>query len=307
MQIINQLDAFPAALRGGAVSIGKFDGMHLGHSLIVHRLKSYANKLQIPSIIVTFDKPPLAVLQPEFGFRAICTLERKIELAEDFHIDAIVVLPTTQELLERKAGEFFQTVIKNTFDAKVIVEGRNFLFGCNREGTAELMKDLAVQSGIKADIVDFVQIGDARVSSSNIRHLIENGRIELVNELMPQPYRMTGKVICGDQRGRTLGFPTANLSEVQTVLPKPGIYATAALIGGKRYASTTHIGSLLTFKKTDLRLEVYVHHFDGDLYGQMLSIDFLAYLRDVICFTSTEALAAQIQTDIQHSERIYNT
>ncbi|MDR3234522.1 MAG: riboflavin biosynthesis protein RibF [Planctomycetaceae bacterium] len=304
MQIITQLDEFPESQRGGAVSIGKFDGMHLGHSLIVHRLKSYANKLQIPSIIVTFDQPPLAVLKPEFEFVPICTLERKIELIKTFHIDALIVLPATKEFLEQKAGEFFQTVIKKTFDARVIIEGHNFLFGFNREGTAESIQSFGQQSGIKVDIVDFVQIGNVRVSSSNIRHLIQNGRIESVNELMPQPYRLTGKVVRGDQRGRMLGFPTANLADVKTVLPKPGIYAAATVIDGKRFAATTHIGSLPTFKKADLRIEVFVHRFDGDLYGKTLSIDFLAFLRDIIPFNSVDELIAQMKTDVQHSERI---
>jgi riboflavin kinase/FMN adenylyltransferase len=225
-------------------------------------------------------------------------------LIKTFHIDALVVLPATKEFLEQKSGVFFQAVIKKIFDARVIVEGRNFLFGFNREGTAESIQSFGQQSGIKVDIVDFVQIGDARVSSSNIRHLIQNGRIELVNELMPQPYRLTGKVVRGDQRGRTLGFPTANLADVKTVLPKPGIYATAAMIDGQRFAATTHIGSLPTFKKTELRIEVFIHRFDGDLYGKTLSNDFLAFLRDFIPFGSADELIVQMKTDVQHSERI---
>ncbi|MDR0328326.1 MAG: riboflavin biosynthesis protein RibF [Planctomycetaceae bacterium] len=304
VQIITDLSAFPEALQGGAISIGKFDGMHLGHSLIVQRLKSYAHQQQRPAILVTFDPLPAVLLQPDADIKPICTLERKIELIRNFHVDAVVVIPTTQELLQQSAETFFYETIQDRFHAQVVVAGRDFSFGRDRIGTPDVVSLYGQWTGIEVDIVDPLQMGEERVSSSGIRRLIQSGQIERVNELMPMPYRMTGTVIGGEQRGRTLGFPTANLGNVQTILPKPGVYATVAWIDGRRYGSTTHLGTNPTFDVEKAKIEVFVHDFDGDLYGQQINVDFLALLREPMRFDSPGALVRQMQEDVLRSGRI---
>ena len=304
MQTITELAAFPETLQGGAISIGKFDGMHLGHSLIVHRLKSYAHQQQIPAILVTFDPPPSLLLQPDADPKTICTLERKIELIRNFHVDAVVVIQTTHELLQQSAETFFYETIQNRFHTKVVVAGRNFSFGRDRIGNPDVIRLYGQWTGIEVDIVDPLQIGEERVSSSGIRSLIQFGQIERVNELMPSPYRMTGTVIVGEQRGRTLGFPTANLGNVQTILPKQGIYATATWIDGRRYGSTTHIGTNPTFDVALPKIETFVHDFDGDLYAKRIDVDFLAFLREPVRFDSADALVRQMQEDVVRSRRI---
>ena len=304
MQIITGLAAFPEALQGGAVSIGKFDGMHLGHSLIVHRLKSYAHQRQIPSILVTFDPLPAVLLNPDADLKPICTLERKIELIRNFHVDAVVVIPTSHELLQQSAETFFYETIQNRFHAKVVAAGRDFSFGRDRIGTPGVIRLYGQWTGIEVDIVDPLQIGEERVSSSGIRRLIQSGQLERVNELMPMPYRMTGTVIVGEQRGRTLGFPTANLDEVQTILPKQGIYATATWIEGQRYGSTAHIGTNPTFDVALPKIEVFVHDFTGGLYGKRIDVDFLTLLREPVRFDSVESLVRQMNEDVLRSRRI---
>jgi riboflavin kinase/FMN adenylyltransferase len=306
MQIITELAAFPESLQGGAVSIGKFDGMHLGHSLIVHRLKSYAHQRQIPAILVTFDPLPAALLLPDADQKPICTLERKIELIRHFHVDAVVVIPTTHELLQQSAETFFYETIQNRFHAKVVVEGQNFSFGRDRIGTPDVIRLYGQWTGIEVDIVNALQIGEKRVSSSGIRQLIQNGHIESVNELMPLHYRMIGTVFVGDRRGRTLGFPTANLGKVQTIMPKHGIYATAAWLDGKRYGSTTHIGTNPTFNVSVPKVEVFIHDFNEDIYGKRIEIDFLTYLREPIRFDSAESLVRQMHEDVWRSRRIFD-
>ena len=303
MQIITELSAFPESLQGGAISIGKFDGMHLGHSLIVQRLKSYAHQRQIAAILVTFDLLPNVLLQPEDAAKPICTLERKIELIRNFHIDTVVVIPMTHELLQQSAETFFYETIQNRFHAQVVVAGGNFSFGRDRIGTPDVIRLYGQWTGIEVDIVEPLQLGDERVSSTGIRHLIQTGQIERVNELMPMPYRMTGTVIVGEQRGRTLGFPTANLGDVQTILPKQGIYATAAWIEGKQYGSTTHIGTNPTFDVSLPKIEVFVHDFVGDLYGKRIEVDFLAFLREPVRFDSVDALVRQMHEDVLRSQR----
>ena len=304
MQIITDPTAFPETLQGGAISIGKFDGMHLGHSLIVQRLKGYAHQQRISAVLVTFDPPPAVLLLPESDMKAICTLERKIELIRHFHVDAVVVIPTTRELLQQSAETFFYQTIQNRFHAKVVVAGKNFFFGRDRIGTPDVIRLYGQWAGIEVDIVAPLQIGEERVSSSCIRRLLQAGQFERANELMPFPYRMTGTVIAGEQRGRTLGFPTANLGGVQTILPKQGVYATATWFNGKRYGSTTHVGTNPTFDVTTPKIEIFVHDFDGNLYGERIDVDFLALLRESVRFDSVEALVWQMHEDVLRSRRI---
>jgi riboflavin kinase/FMN adenylyltransferase len=304
MPIITELSAFPETLRGGAISIGKFDGMHMGHSLIIHRLKNHAQQRQIPAVVVTFDPLPAVLLQPEVAPKPICTLERKIELVCDFQVDAVVVIPTEQGLLQQSAETFFYETIRDRFGARVVVEGSNFSFGRDRMGTSEVIRLYGQWTGIEVDIVDPLQIGEERVSSSGIRRLLQAGQIERVNELMSPPYRMSGTVTVGEQRGRTLGFPTANVGETQTILPKHGVYATATWIEGKQYGSTTHIGTNPTFDVAVPKIEVFVHDFSGDLYGKRIDVDFLSLLREPIRFDTAESLVRQMHEDVARSRRI---
>ena len=304
MQVIYDLKTLPDAFCGGVVSIGKFDGMHLGHTLIIHRLKSHAGRLRVPSIVMTFDPPPIRILRPEQDARPICTLERKIELIRTFAPDALVVLPTNRELLEQSAETFFYEMLKNRLDAKVVVEGRNFTFGRDRIGNSESIRVYGRWTGIEIDIVEPMQLGERIISSSGIRRLLGEGRVEQANELMPQPYQMAGTVVTGDRRGRTLGFPTANLDGVETILPKSGLYATVTQVDNRCHASTTHIGPNTTFGQSDPRIETFLHDFDADLYGKTLYVDFHARIRDSVRFDTAGELVRQMNIDIQQSREI---
>ncbi len=311
MQIIRNLDAIPDALRGGVVSLGKFDGIHPGHVQTIRCVQSRAAKLGVPAIVMTFDPPPVQVLRPNSELRSICTLTRKIELIQTLELDALVILPTTRELLEQSAEAFFFDMFQNKLNAKAIVEGRNFAFGRGQAGNARTLQLLGAETGIETDILASVCRDGHVISSSGIRSLLRDGRIIEANELMLKPYRMTGTVKSGDRRGRTLGFPTANLSDVETVFPKRGLYATVTHIGEKRYASTTHIGPNPTFDVSSdasgERIETFVHDFSGDLYGRTLHVDFYAWLRGSIRFDSAEALVQQMKRDIGKSEDITAT
>ncbi|MDR1963400.1 MAG: riboflavin biosynthesis protein RibF [Planctomycetaceae bacterium] len=304
MQIITDLAFFPETLRGGAVSIGKFDGMHLGHSQILQRLKSHAEDRHLPAIVLTFDPLPASILNPNNHFQPICTLERKIELISRFDIEALLLLQTDAALLCQSAETFFFKTLRERLDVSVIVEGRNFCFGHDRQGTADSIRQYGLQTGIEIDIVEPIRLNGQLISSSGIRKLLCEGNVEQASEWMLQPYRLTGTVIQGDQRGRTLGFPTANLGETETIIPKPGIYATRTIFDGKTFASTTHIGTNPTFRQSIPKIEVFIHDFCGNLYGQKISIDFLAALREIIRFETPEELIRQMNLDIQKSREI---
>ncbi|MDR2437998.1 MAG: riboflavin biosynthesis protein RibF [Planctomycetaceae bacterium] len=304
MHIITDINFFPEQFRGGVISIGKFDGMHLGHSRIIQCLKNRAEQHQIPAVILTFDSLPGLVLRPDQNIRPICTLKRKIELFRRFNLDVLVILRTDHKLLGQSAETFFFETLREKLGVTVIVEGPNFCFGNNCLGTSELIRQYGQQTGIEIDIVESVWLGDHLISSSGIRKLLQEGFIEQAAEWMPQPYRLTGTVIQGDQRGRTLGFPTANLGEIETIIPKPGIYATIATFDGQSLGSTTHIGTNPTFHQSIPKVEVFIHDFSRNIYGKKMDIDFLATLREVVHFESAKQLVHQMNLDIQQSREI---
>jgi riboflavin kinase/FMN adenylyltransferase len=304
MQVITDINFFPEQFRGGVISIGKFDGMHLGHSLIIKRVKNHAEQRQLPAIILTFDPLPVTIIRPDLNIQPICTLERKIELIRQFKVDALVVLQTDHQLLRQNAETFFWETIKEKLNTAVIVEGNNFCFGHDRLGTAGLIRQYGQQTGIEIDIVESVQFNNHPISSSGIRKLIQEGKVEQAAEWMPQPYRLTGTVIQGDQRGRTLGFPTANLGNTETIIPKPGIYVTTAIFDRKTFGSTTHIGTNPTFHQSIPKIEIFVHDFSGDLYGKRMDVDFFATLREIVHFGSAEELIQQMNLDIRQSRKI---
>lgn len=304
MQIFYDLDSVSESLLGGAISIGKFDGIHLGHALIIHRLKNHAGRLGASSMILTFDPPPISVLRPDLNVKPICTLQRKIELIESFGVDAIIVLKATKDFLFQSAETFFFGTLSDLLKARVVVEGRNFTFGRDRIGNADTIQSYGRWGNIEVDIVDSVQLGETVVSSSGIRKMLADGKIEQVNELMPFPYQMRGQVVAGDQRGRTLGFPTANLAEIETIIPKPGVYACLAHVGDQEYYATANIGSNPTFDVFGDKVEVFLHDFNGNLYEKELRIDMLSFQRDIQRFESKDALIAQMQRDIGRTRNI---
>ncbi len=304
MQIIHEPEALPDNLKGGVVSLGKFDGVHPGHVMTIECVKEHAARLHAAALVMTFDTPPIHILRPHPGQRPICTLSRKIELLQTLGLDGIVILRATKELLEQSAEAFFLDTFQKKLGAKAIVEGRNFAFGRDHAGSSDTLRQLGIQYEIETDILEPISVAGRIISSSGIRELLRDGHIVEAHALMPKPYRITGTVITGDQRGRTLGFPTANLAGVETVIPKWGLYATTTVVEGKHYASTTHVGPNPTFEAADARIETFLHHFSGDLYGKTLDVDFHARLRDSIRFDSVEELVRQMTLDVRRSEEM---
>ncbi|MGL4593339.1 MAG: bifunctional riboflavin kinase/FAD synthetase [Thermoguttaceae bacterium] len=307
MQVFRDIDSLPDELRGAAISIGKFDGVHAGHELILQRLMQKAQILEVPTLVLTFDPPPQVVLRPDLPIKPICTLSRKLELIEQFGVDVALILTSTYDLLQQTAETFFISTCKNSLKARCIVEGHSFTFGRDRQGKSEFMRSLGCLAGIDVEIVAPVRFDDAPVSSSRIRRLIQSGEVAIANEMMSQKYRLTGKVIHGDARGRTLGFPTANLSDIETILPKPGIYATYVYIDETIYQATTHIGGNPTFHQLTPKIEVFVHDFGGDLYGKTIHVDFVKMLREIACFDSVSDLVRQMNLDVEQTRYVLRT
>ncbi len=291
---------FPTAddCRGGYVSIGNFDGVHRGHQSMLNALTSRARSDGVPAIALTFDPHPIALLRPEATPPPLTSIEHRAELLGRYGVDVLIVLPTDRQLLALTAEEFFDSVVRSQLHAKGLVEGPNFFFGRNRSGNITVLRSLCAVHGLSFDVVPPVTVDEQLVSSSVIRSLIESGDIGHAVRLLGHPYRIRGTVGRGAERGRTLGFPTANLFDVPTVAPANGVYAAIAHLASHRHAAAVHIGPNPTFGEAARKIEVHVLDFTGDLYGQALEIDFLDRVRDVQRFASVDELREQLSRDI---------
>ena len=305
MEIFRRLEDFPARFKGGAVSIGKFDGLHRGHAAILERVTSQARKKGAPSVVFTFDPSPAQILRPCDAPCALCVPELKIELLERAQIDALILFPTTREFLAQTPTEFFQRVVVDALGATSLIEGANFCFGRDRSGDLAATTLFCASHGIDFEVVPSVSCDGNLVSSSAIRTLILDGDVARASAFLGRPYRLRGIVDLGDQRGRTLGYPTANLGATTTVLPAPGVYATTARTeDGRVYASSVNVGGNPTFGIEKLKIEAHLLDFSGNLYGRRLDLDFLEKIRDVKTFDSKEALLEQIRRDLSQTREI---
>lgn len=307
MHIVRNLDALPAAARGGAVSIGNFDGVHRGHVAIVQRLLERAQQVAGPAIVFTFDPHPVRLLRPAQCPPPITWLERKAELLAANGVDWIVAYPTDEALLQLTADEFFHGIVCGALAARAMVEGPNFYFGRGREGTIDRLRQLTAAARISLDIVPPVEIGGALVSSSRVRELIGTGYLDQANELLTAPYRIRGMVTHGAGRGAKIGFPTANLAGIDTLLPAAGVYAGRAWVGTESWPAAINLGPRPTFGEETARVEAHLIGYQGVLYGQPLEVDFLARLRDIRPFDSVQALAEQLARDVAQTRELART
>jgi riboflavin kinase/FMN adenylyltransferase len=304
MHIIRHLADLPAAARGGAVAIGNFDGVHRGHIQIVHRLLERAAEVAGPAIVLTFDPHPVRLLRPEQCPPPLTWTERKAELLAAHGVDWIVAYPTDEALLQLSAAEFFQKIVRDALNARALVEGPNFFFGHNREGTIDRLRELATAAGISLDVVPPIEVDGVLVSSSRVRELLRAGNVEQAQKLLAVPYRIRGMVTHGAGRGAKLGFPTANLGAIDTLLPAQGVYAGRAWVNNTNWLAALNLGPSPTFGDATNRVEVHVIGLDDPLYGQPMEVDFLARLRDIRPFESPAALAQQLARDVAETKRI---
>jgi riboflavin kinase/FMN adenylyltransferase len=304
MHIIRQLKDLPTNARGGAVAIGNFDGVHRGHVAIVKRLLERAKAVRGPAIVFTFDPHPVRLLRPDQCPPPLTWTERKAELLKANGVDWIVAYPTDEALLNLSAQEFFDKIVLSALDAKAMVEGPNFYFGHNREGTIGRLQELTAAAGITLDVVPPVEVDGELASSSRVRQLVAAGDLAAANRLLSQPYRIRGIVTHGAGRGAKIGFPTANLAGIDTLLPAPGVYAGRAWVGGERWPAAINLGTSPTFGDQSIRVEVHLIGDDESLYGQPMEVDFLARLRDIRPFPSVDALVEQLRSDVAEAKRI---
>ena len=303
-QLVTDLNDFPAERRGGIVSIGNFDGVHRGHTCIAERTARWAHELGVSAVVLTFDPHPSTLLRPDQSPPQLAWIERRCELLGECGIDTVVVYRTDMGLLQLTPRDFFERIVVGRLAAKGMVEGENFRFGRRRKGTIKTLTQLASDQAMSVEVVEPRLYGDAPVSSSRIRSALESGNVEEAASMLGRPHRIRGKVTAGAGRGRGIGFPSANLSEIQAVLPAEGVYAGCAFAAGQTWAAAVNLGPNPTFGETQQKVEAHLIGFEGDLYGATLEIDFLKRLRGVVPFSSVDALKDQIHRDIERTEEL---
>jgi riboflavin kinase / FMN adenylyltransferase len=304
VKLIRNLDDFSADLHGGAVTIGNFDGVHRGHARLVKSLRKLSDEIGGPAVVFTFDPHPAWILRPDAAPQPLVWNERKAEILAELGADAVVIYPADRAFLELEPRQFFQRIVLNKLAAKGMVEGPNFFFGHNRAGTLEVLKGFCAESGVSLVVAEPVEVDGQVVSSSKIRALIIQGRMAQARQMLGRPYRIHGLVDRGAGRGAKLGFPTANITGIDTLLPPDGIYAGRAWIDRSAYAAAISLGTNPTFDETALKVEVYLLDFEGDLYDRTLQIDFFARLRETTRFDSIRALTDQMAMDIAAARSI---
>lgn len=304
MPIIRDLADLPATARGGAVAIGNFDGVHRGHLRIVKQLLARAREVGGPAIVFTFDPHPVRLLRPDQCPPPLTWTERKAELLAAHGVDKIVAYPTDEALLRLTARDFFDKIIIEALDARAMIEGPNFYFGHKREGDVKLLGELTAAAGITLDIVEPFAEDDQMISSSLIRRLIADGEVARAAKLLTAPYRIRGMVTHGAGRGAKLGFPTANLEAVDTLLPQEGVYAGRAFLNGQPIPAAIHLGPNPTFGEGQLKVEVHLIDHDETIYGRPLEVEFLQRLRGIVKFDSQEQLVEQLQQDVTRAREI---
>ena len=298
--------AVPARLRGAYLAIGNFDGVHQGHSHLLGRLRSRADSAGVPAVALTFDPHPVALLRPEAAPVPLAWLEHNVALMEQAGATEVAVFRTGPWLLGLDARTFFERVVLGQFGARGVVEGPNFAFGRDRGGDAQLLTTWCAAAGLDFQVVEPTVIDGQLVSSSRIRQCLAEGRADAAARLLGRPHRIRGIVARGAGRGAGLGFPTVNLTGIDTLIPADGVYAALAVLDerDRPRAAACHVGPNPTFGESACKVEAHLLDFEGDLYGRQVELDFLAQLRPTRQFGGLDDLRAQIGADIRRAREI---
>ncbi|MFO8102296.1 MAG: bifunctional riboflavin kinase/FAD synthetase [Dehalococcoidia bacterium] len=304
MSVVDELAAIKPE-KEMALTIGVFDGVHPGHQHLINSLKAKADETGLLSGVITFGWHPNALLAPQTELPYLTSLEERIELIKGLGIDYVIVLSFTQELAQMSAREFI-VLLREYLTLRALVLGPDFALGRGREGTTDFLRQLGEEMDFSVDVVSPIKIGDRVVSSTAIRNALSEGNIREITELLGRRFMLHGTVVHGDHRGgKLLGFPTTNLSVLRNhALPADGTYITLAHVGEKAYRAVTNIGLRPTFGQGERTIETHILDFDGDLYEQEFSIEFIKRLRGERKFDSLEELTEQISKDVDLARQI---
>lgn len=286
--------------RPAVVTIGVFDGVHTGHQALIRHNLDIAQRFDLESVVVTFDPNPLEVLRPDMAPARLCELSRRVELIARLGVELIEVIEFDADLAAKTAEEFVESLLLERLDARHVVVGENFRFGNRARGDAATLRS----AGLVVDEYALVG-GEAPVSSTRIRTAVGQGDVAAAADMLGRPHEVGGMVVMGEQRGRELGFPTANVEHHRlAAVPADGVYAGSAVVDGIRHPAAISVGTNPTFDGTQRTVEAYLLDVDVDLYGHHMRVEFAERLRDTLAFDGVDQLVAQMHRDVEETARI---
>ena len=308
MNILRHFEDVPAAQRGGVYALGNFDGVHLGHQQVIKSAQKMAAEMNAPMGLLVFEPHPLQFFFPDRGFFRLTSFRSKAMVLQSLGVDILAALPFDASMAERQPADFVMDVLVNGLHASHIVVGYDFRFGKGRAGDTTVLQYMGEMEGFGVTVVDEVTDGKETYSSTRIRELLAEGDARGAAKLLGRPWSIETQVIKGDQRGRTIGFPTANLSLVGHVEPAYGVYAVKATIEDGEFAGdylgVANLGKRPTFDKKDVLLEVHIFDFDGDIYGAHIKASLIEFIRPERKFDGLDSLKAQISIDSVKAKQI---
>ncbi len=305
MEVINGIDNINRSFRNPAVTIGNFDGVHIGHLSLFQRVRALAERTAGESIVVTFNPHPLKVLRPSNGPPLITPHDQKVQLIEEAGIDVFIIIQFTRDFAQLSAHDFVKNIIHEKIGARTVVVGPDYRFGHQRGGDIPFLTRMGEELDFEVHVVTDLIVNGREVSSSTIRRFVIDGDLKSARQMLGRDYQIAGQVIPGrDRGGRLLGFPTANLQLHDELTPKPGVYATEVFVDGQRYEGATNIGYSPTFENGAFSVETHILDFKGDIYGKVIQVRFIERLRDERTFSGPQELSTQIHKDVDQARKV---
>jgi len=307
MEIID-LDSCQIDLKGNAVALGNFDGVHIGHQELIKSNIIEAKKRNLKSAVLVFRNHTKETLKKNSNHKVqlLTNFNQKIDILRGFGLDTIYLANFNEALMKLSPEEFIDKILIKKLNTKLITVGFNYRFGYKASGDVELLKKISIEKEIEVNIMPPVYIEQEIVSSTVIRNSIKAGNIKKAKKFLGRNFSIIGSVIEGKNRGRKLGFPTANIKlHDNYVIPKEGVYVTNTFIDGQKFISLTNIGYNPTFNESELKIETFILDFNGNLYGKTLEIEFIDFIRDDIKFNSAQELINQIEEDVKYIKKHY--
>lgn len=308
METVTGWENIPSSANGAFVTIGNFDGVHIGHQYIFEKLSREAKERGVPSVVITFEPHPKMIIHPEIRpFYLITTLEEKLELIERHGIDTCLVIPFDENFAQTTAAEFVEKILLRQLRVRRLFIGHDYTFGRGKEGNVSYLTAQGARLGFEVEVMAPFTLNGVVVSSTRVRKAILAGEMSQVTKYLGRPYNLKGKVIEGHRRGQKLGFPTANIAPEKILVPPDGVYAVKVKMNGLLLNGALNIGTNPTFGDESRSIEVFILDFDGDIYGQRLEVFFIDRVREERRFSSVEELIRQITLDVERTREILVT
>ena len=305
MKIFRQIEDPRLSMPGSVVTMGNFDGIHLGHQTLIRKTVEDSKQQGYPSTVLTFEPHPLRILAPERAPLLILSYDDKMALFESFGVDIVIAQSFNRQFASIAADDFVRRFLVDRLKVRKLWVGRDLRFGQSRHGEVNDLVRLAPDGGFQVGVLDPILLQGVRISSSQIRQLVQEGRVDEARPMMGRYHFVSGRVVTGHRRGRELGFPTANISSPTEVIPLDGIYASLIQIKNKQWLSVSNIGVNPTFGDGPKTIESFILDFDGDIYGESVKLSFVKRIREERKFVMVKDLVAQMHEDVNRAKAIF--